>query len=93
MFNVAKYFSVYYTDLGTIDHVEIRNKAVLQNTIDAKLTDVYKATFTVADDCTINIEKFGFCNNSGATSIAEITSGQSFKWNSSMDFWVDISNN
>lgn len=88
VFKEAKSFSVYYTESGTIDYVEIQNNAVLQNTIDAKLTGVSGATITVADDCKINVEKSYFYDSDIDAKMNEIISGESFKWDSTSNRWI-----
>lgn len=41
-------------------------KAVLQNTIDTKLTGMYNSKLTVADGCTIDVSKSDFYPTSDA---------------------------
>lgn len=90
VFKEAKFFSVYYTDLGTIDCVGIQNNVVLQNTIDAKLTGISRATITVAEGCTIDVGKSDFYDTDGVANMNEITSGESFKWDSTFNRWIKI---
>lgn len=92
VFKEAKFFSVYYTDLGTIDCVKIQNNVVLQNSIDAKLTGIYGATITVAEGCTIDVEKSDFYTANNDKKRDEITSGESFNWNSDENRWIQASN-
>lgn len=92
VFREAESFSVYYTDLGTIDHVEVKKNTVLLYGIDAKITGINEVELRVAEGISgINVSKSDFYPTADSPEkIDLIFNGDIFKWDSTSKRWIII---